>query len=118
MNSHPKKALAAARIILVGLILALASALCVDQSNILGEYGNLCGPESDQPCLLPREAAGYPIFYLIDKPGISVEHAVSFAEDEFRISRFITNVLFWSLMVLFLDFLGKRSLRRQKGNRA
>jgi len=77
-----------AAMLIVALIL---SALSV-------QFGNLCGPTSDDPCLEPLLKGGYPVAYLFDTPGLSVEHRLSFGEDMFYLGAFTVN----SAVYLFL----------------
>lgn len=48
-------------------------------------YNNECrAGMGEAACLEDREVAGLPFAYLLDTPGISVEHSVGLFEDEFR----------------------------------
>jgi hypothetical protein len=52
-------------------------------------YSNFCGSTNDQLCMEPTLNGGFPLAYLSDTPGISVEGKLSFGEDEFRTTPFL-----------------------------
>jgi len=64
--------------------LAILSVLVERTGPELEEYGNLCGPTSNDPCYKPVLKGGFPFAYLFDAPGISVERKLSFGEDTLR----------------------------------
>jgi len=80
-------------------LLQLALLLTAISSNVertgpeLAAYGNLCGPTKDQLCMKPRLNGGFPLAYLFDAPGISVEGQLSFGEDEFRTAPFVFDLV-------------------------
>jgi len=63
-------------------------------------YGNMCGPAHDAPCYEPVLNAGFPVGYLFDNPGISVERQLALIEDEFRIGAFLLDVAIYFALVL------------------
>ena len=73
----------------------------------LAEYGNLCGPDHSSPCYNPVLKGGFPVAYLFDIQGISVEHQLAL-EDEFRIGAFSLDVAIYCALVL-LGALGVRA---------
>ena len=83
---HP---LAQAALLLSALLLTVISSHLERKGPELAAYGNLCGPTHDQLCMQPRLHGGFPLAYLFDAPGISVEGQLSFAEDEFRTAPFL-----------------------------
>jgi len=87
-----------AAMLIVALILSALSVLIERTGPELGQFGNLCGPTSDDPCLEPLLKGGYPVAYLFDTPGLSVEHRLSFGEDMFYLGAFTVN----SAVYLFL----------------
>lgn len=69
----------------LALIAAIALALLSVHIERIGpdlvQYGNLCGPAGSAPCYKPALKGGFPIAYLVDAPGISVERQLAFFED-------------------------------------
>ncbi|MDN4037555.1 hypothetical protein [Massilia sp. YIM B02443] len=45
------------------------------------QYGNVCGPAGMDPCYKPALKGGFPVPYLVDAPGISVQRQLAFFED-------------------------------------
>jgi hypothetical protein len=76
-------------------ILAIASSLLsvfIERTGAeSAPYGNLCGPSSDRPCLKPVLKGGFPVAFLFDRPGVSVEHQLHFGEDILRINSLALN---------------------------
>jgi len=105
------------RCLRLGICLLLActiSALTVFVERIGPEqrsYGNLCGENHDTDCLQPVLKGGYPWAYLLDAPGVSVEHQLFVGEDEFLPRALALDVLFWAAALHLADRLFRR-LRR------
>ena len=109
---------------LVGLTLVLAITLAglsvfVERAGPeLAAYGNLCGPNGNSDCMEPVLKGGFPFAYLFDAPGVSVEHQLSFGEDDFSPGAFTLDVLAYLVIV----GLGLRSvhlrIRRARRPRA
>jgi hypothetical protein len=57
--------------------------------------GNLCGPKMDEFCYSPVLKGGFPLAYIYDSPGVSVEGKLSLGEDKFRGGRFVLDVLIY-----------------------
>jgi hypothetical protein len=57
--------------------------------------GNLCGPNTDEFCYAPVLKGGFPLAYIYDTPGVSVEGKLSLMEDHFRAGRFLLDVLMY-----------------------
>lgn len=66
----------------------------------LAAYGNMCGPSHSAPCNEPVLNAGFPVGYLFDNPGISVERDLSLPEDDFRIGAFLLDVAIYVALIL------------------
>lgn len=87
--------------------LALLSVHIERSGPELEAYGNLCGPTSDQPCLEPALKGGFPLAFLVDAGGLSVEHKLSLFED--RLHR---DALAIDVALYFVALLGVRLIRR------
>jgi hypothetical protein len=103
------------RFILLAVLAIALSALSVFVQRTGPEsvqYGNLCGPSSNDPCLEAVLKGGFPIAFLFDQPGVSVEHRLSIVEDTLHIDALAKNTLLYFLGVLLLSYaitlLGKR----------
>jgi len=68
------------------------------------EYGNLCGPSSNDPCLEPVLKGGFPVAFLFDQPGVSVEHQLSVGEDALHISALIENTILYFVGVMLFAY--------------
>jgi hypothetical protein len=81
-------------------------------------YGNLCGPSGDDLCMEPRLNGGWPLGYLYDAPGVSIERSLGFFEDRFRLLPFLVDAaLFWAGLVA-LGLLAGRLLADASARRA
>ena len=85
-------------VVAVGLVVASANVQRVGGQIV---YNNECALGlGEAACLEDREVAGLPFAYLLDTPGISVEHQVGPFEDEFRPWVFVLDVaLVWGAPV-------------------
>ena len=54
------------------------------------------------PCRLPVLGGGWPVAYLVDRPGISVPGALHVVEDEFRPMHFSADFTLWFLLAVLL----------------
>lgn len=85
MSTRMKPVRAAIRFILLALGLAVVptwlSSYIERTGHETAAYGNLCGPTTSGPCYEPVLKGGFPAAYLFDRPGVSVEHQLSFGED-------------------------------------
>lgn len=72
------------RIVLV-LIAAITLALLSVRIERIGpdlvQYSNLCEPANMDLCYKPALKGGFPVPYLVDAPGISVQRQLAFFED-------------------------------------
>lgn len=76
--------IANAGLVSAALALALLSSKIERTGPELAEYGNLCGPSGNSPCLGPVLKGGFPFAYLFDAPGVSVVGKLSFGDDDVR----------------------------------
>ncbi|MFM2329128.1 MAG: hypothetical protein RLZZ494_1231 [Pseudomonadota bacterium] len=117
-----------ARSALFSTLLALGVAVVLTAASSVVErigpeqvsYSNLCGPTGSGECLEPVLAGGFPLAYLIDAPGISVEHQLSFGEDTIRPGPMLLNLCFyWAAGLLVLRWFRHRcpSTRPRAPNR-
>ena len=93
---------------LLAVVLLVLSAFVERSGPEVASYGNMCGPAANDPCLKPLLKGGVPIAYLFDQPGVSVEHQLSFAEDQVRIGAMALNTaLYFAAIVLAARLLRK-----------
>lgn len=76
-------------------------------------YSNLCGPTTSDLCYKPVLKGGFPVAYLFDAPGISVEDQLAFFEDHFHSGAFAFDVAVYFALIL----LGGWAFRRKAGPR-
>jgi hypothetical protein len=67
-------------------------------------YGNLCGTSSNDLCLEPVLKGGFPVAFLFDQPGVSVEHRLSLGEDALHIGAFVGNTILYFVGVMLLAY--------------
>lgn len=63
-------------------------------------YSNLCGPTNDDLCYKKVLKGGFPIAYLFDAPGVSVEDQLAFGEDNFRGRAFLFDMAAYLAVIL------------------
>ena len=93
----------------VALTLTCASALYqrVGPTQVTEGEGSGC-PTAD-PCRVPVLGAGFPLAYLVDRPGISVQGALHPIEDEFRPGAFALDLLvYFVFSLVVMRLLGGR----------
>jgi hypothetical protein len=106
------------KVSLLSVAFALATVLALLSVHIhhtgpeLSEYGNLCGPTSSDSCYQPALKGGFPIAYLYDTPGVSVEHQLSLGEDTLHPAALALDVAFYFAAILFIVWIAARGLRR------
>jgi hypothetical protein len=116
--------LAKLRVIGLALIFAITLALLSVRVERLGpemaEYGNLCGPSAADPCNKPILKGGFPIAYLFDAPGVSVERQLAFGEDKLFLGSLILDiaVYFGIILVAILVVSHRRSASTHAASRA
>ncbi|WP_306393866.1 hypothetical protein [Telluria beijingensis] len=90
----------------IGLVLIAATTLALVSVNIerrgpeLVSYGNLCGPTADDPCHVPALKGGFPVAYLVDAPGISVERRLGFGEDTLRPGALVVDIAVYFAIIM------------------
>ena len=85
------------------LLLAATAALALSCASILYQRvgptqiteGEGSGCPSANPCRIRVLGAGYPLAYLVDRPGVSVEGALHLVEDEFRPGAFALDFMIY-----------------------
>ena len=97
--------------LIVGLALALASSGCAEQVQAL--YPEIMGCEHG--CIVA--AAGWPLPYLIDYPGISVVGSASLTgaltkKDQFWPRYFLGTAIIWTIPVFAIQLLWIRRRKR------
>lgn len=90
------------------ITLTLLSAYIEHVGPELVEYGNLCGPGGSGPCYQPVLKGGFPLPYLFDAPGISVERQLAFVEDNMSITAFVVDIAIYLAIVLFAMLVAAR----------
>lgn len=102
------------RLTLLCLALVAATALTLLSVNIerIGpeqvQHGNLCGAPRFDPCYKPALKGGFPIGYLYDQPGISVEGKLAFIEDKLYIGAFLANLSFYFAALMLIGWIVER----------
>ena len=105
-------AMAMLRRLLLVIMLGIAASLLSSalQGTVPGMCPNVIG---ERPCALV--AGGWPVRYIVDVPGISVEGSVNLfsaigdAEDRFLVEAWILDVVFWSLLFVCLWSVWRRA---------
>ena len=101
------------RTLLASVLAFILSALSVFVERTGPEtasFGNMCGPAANESCMEPLLKGGYPIAFLFDQPGVSVQHQLSFVEDEVRIGALAFNTaLYLAAIVLASTLLRKNN---------
>jgi hypothetical protein len=97
------------------LAIALSGASVFIEHNgpELAQYGNLCGPASNDPCREPVLKGGFPVAFLFDQPGVSVEHQLAFFEDNLRIDAFALNTALYFVALVMLAYALSVSRKRK-----
>jgi hypothetical protein len=80
-------------------------------------YGNVCGPTASDLCFKPVLKGGFPVAYLFDAPGVSVQDQLAFVEDSFRPGAFALDVsLYFAAIVVGVRIASRaRSSSRADG---
>lgn len=102
----------------LALIVAIALALTSSWIERVGpeqvQYGNLCGPTSSDPCYEPVLNVGFPVAYLFDAPGVSVERQLSFGEDNVHTDGLIFDIIiYFAVCLLAAGVVTARRARRR-----
>ena len=102
----------------IGLIsLALFAAITLTTLSIYVQrkgpeevvYSNLCGPTMSELCYKKVLKGGFPVAYLFDAPGVSVEDQLAFFEDNFHGRAFLIDVAsYFALILVACSFFLRR----------
>lgn len=65
-------------------------------------YGNLSGPSGSDYCYKPVLKGGFPVAYLFDAPGVSVERKLGFGEDKLSEGALVTDIAFYIVMAMLV----------------
>jgi hypothetical protein len=106
--------------LLIRILIAASAALTLTCSSFayqrrgpeLVVVGNLCGPKTDEFCYAPVLKGGFPLAYIYDTPGVSVEGKLSIGEDKFRGGRFLLDALIY--FALAVAALGAAHVRKRR----
>ena len=99
--------------LVVATVVALVAVLVERRGPELVVYGNVCGPTASDLCYRPVLKGGFPVAYLFDAPGVSVEDQLAFVEDHFRPVAFVLDVAFYFAIIA----LGPRIAARLRNRR-
>lgn len=95
-------------ILITAITLALVSMRIEQTGPELIEYGNLCGAAGNSPCYEPALKGGFPIAYLVDAPGISVQRKLSFGEDNLHAAALVANIAVYFAILMAILWAVKR----------
>ncbi len=112
-----RRAGGAAAALLVAVLLTLLSTRVQRRGPEQVVYGNLCGPTMSDLCYKPVLKGGYPIAFLFDAPGVSVEDQLSFGEDHVRLDAFAADVAVYLVVLIAIVLAARRSLAPRAGFR-
>ncbi|MYN18416.1 hypothetical protein GTP81_16825 [Rugamonas sp. FT107W] len=89
----------------MAIALALFSVFVERTGPQLVQYGNLCGVTALEPRYQLALKGGFPVAYLFDAPGVSVEGQLSFGEDNLFVGALIADVAMYfatSMLAIFV----------------
>lgn len=95
----------------LALMLTLLSSFVERIGPEVAAYGNLCGPHHNDLCYQPVLKSGYPIAYVFDAPGVSVERKLG-VEDKLSAGAFVLDIAIY--FVIFLLVFRVVAYRRDK----
>ena len=95
--------------LVLAITLALLSAFVERTGPQLAEHGNMCGPSAHDPCYERVLKGGFPFAYLFDAPGVSVEHQLSFGEDDLFLGALALDVAVYYAIALLVMVVVTRS---------
>jgi hypothetical protein len=109
------------RLSLAGIAFVLAITLALLSVHVerigpeLAAYGNLCGPNAVDPCYQPVLKGGFPVAYLFDTPGISVERKLAFVEDELVVGALIIDIaIYFAIGLLAMSIVSRYLTQRRR----
>lgn len=102
------------------ITLALLSVYVERIGPELVAYGNLCGPSGSDFCYKPVLKGGFPIAYLFDAPGVSIERQLAFVEDKLTLAALVLDIaIYFAIILLAMLAVSRwRSARLQAASRA
>lgn len=100
MNRRLLRPAAMALAFIAAVTLALLSVWVERMGPEQVAYGNLCGPTASDPCYRPALKGGFPVAYLYDAPGVSVERRLAFGEDKLDRSGLLLDVILYFAMCM------------------
>jgi len=103
-------------VLVMAVTLAIALALLSVRIERIGpelaEYGNLCGPSTSDPCYQPVLKGGFPVAYLFNRPGVSVQRKLSFFEDRLSAGALMIDIaVYFAIVLLVIRGLAHRRSR-------
>jgi hypothetical protein len=112
--------LAKLRLVSIALIaaitLALGSVYVERAGPELAAYGNMCGPHADELCLEPVLKDGFPVAYLFDTPGVSIERQLSIGEDRLFVGPLILDIaIYFAIVLSAILVIGRARMREFRG---
>jgi hypothetical protein len=91
----------------IAIALTLISGLYQQQNVMVQNAVDRC--PNAQPCAIAVLGAGFPLPFLVDKLGVSVEGKLAIGEDEFRGGAFVGDVvIYWGLGLLVSRFVAAK----------
>lgn len=85
----------------VAFLLSLTSVLVERTGPEVVQYGNMCGASASEPCTRLQLKGGFPVAYLFDSGGVSVEKQLG-PEDKLIMSAFFLNCGVIAAVVLLI----------------
>jgi hypothetical protein len=80
-------------------------------------FSNLCGPTSSDLCYRPVLKGGFPVAYLFDAPGVSVEDQLAFGEDNFHPGAFVADMIaYLAIVAIGWWLMSRRATSRARVN--
>ena len=103
---------------LVAAFVLVGASATVQRVGGQAVYNNECRLAwGEAACLVDQEVAGLPFAFLIDTPGVSVEHLVSMFEDRFRPAVFVMDVaLVWAVLLGVIDLVRRQTRAAQNAS--
>ncbi|NRF72481.1 hypothetical protein HLB44_36605 [Aquincola sp. S2] len=110
MTTRTSNPLRASLALVLAFTLAVLSSFVQGEGPELESYGNLCGPAANESCYKPALKGGFPLAYLIDTPGVSVERQLSFGEDTLHPIALVVDIaIYWAAIMLAIWFVKRQS---------
>ena len=105
---------------IAAIMLALLSVHVERIGPELVVYGNLCGPSHSDFCYKPVLKGGFPVAYLFDAPGVSIERQLAFVEDNLSVISLALDIAIYFAIILLAMLVVSRwlSARMQAASRA